>query len=114
MELSDTQRINLRELRAVPLCIITAKREEAELLQKALGPSTHILGHDVAFVENHHDFWKGKVELRDGKYMDYYVTHCTRQGIQTFAVEAAALFSILKPKFAIHAGVCAAIADNIK
>ncbi|EXK76430.1 hypothetical protein FOQG_18827 [Fusarium oxysporum f. sp. raphani 54005] len=44
--------------------------------------------------------------------MPYYVTSSSRQGIQTFGVEAATLFSVLKPRYALHVGVCAAISGQ--
>ncbi|KAF3400911.1 hypothetical protein DPV78_005758 [Talaromyces pinophilus] len=41
-----------------------------------------------------------------------YITSYTRQGIQSFATQSAALFSILRPEYALHVGVCAAISGQ--
>jgi 16S rRNA U1498 N3-methylase RsmE len=103
----------LRELRAIPLCIITAKQEEAELIQRYMKALRRISGDEVAYVDPQHTFWKGTIELKENKEIEFYVTHCTRQAIQTFAVEATSLLGLLKPKYAIHAGVCASLDANI-
>ncbi|KAK4139141.1 nucleoside phosphorylase domain-containing protein [Dichotomopilus funicola] len=101
-------------LRACRLCIICAKPREANTLVESyhLGLGTKISGDHVDGIPERHDFHVGEFELKDGSKVSYYVTNTSRQGIQTFAMESATLFSILKPEFAIHVGVCAAISDQ--
>ena len=48
----------------------------------------------------------------DAGELPYYITAASRHGIQSFAVEAAVLFSILQPEYAIHAGTCAALGGD--
>lgn len=102
---------NLRNLRNRPLCIICGRPGEAEEIAKALGIFTKkIQGDEVDKVDDGHTFYLGSFKIREGN-LDYYVTSSLRQGIQSFTVNAAVLFSILLPRFVIHAGVCAGYDD---
>jgi hypothetical protein len=98
---------NLRNLTNRPLCIICGRPGEAEEIAKALGIfDSKIQGDSVDQVADGHVFYTGSFEIKGG-FLDYYVTSSLRQAIQSFTVNAAVLFSILKPRFAIHAGICA-------
>jgi hypothetical protein len=105
---------NLRTLQSCKLVIICAKSAEAVIVKDELHLGTHIPGTDVAELPPGatHDFWLGSLPLRERGSLSYYVTSTSRQGIQSFALEAATLFSILKPTYAIHVGVCAALKDK--
>jgi len=102
---------NLRNLRNRPLCIICGRPGEAEEIAKALGIfGNKIQGDEIDKVADGHTFYLGSFQIQKGK-LDYYVTSSLRQGIQSFTVYTAVLFSILLPRFAIHAGVCAGYDD---
>lgn len=102
---------NLRRLRACKLCIIAAKDTEAEAFVEELSLTRRIEGEDVDDIARGHFFDLGEFDV-GGKKLQYYVTNATRQGIQSFATQAASLFSLLKPKLAVHIGACAAIANH--
>jgi purine-nucleoside phosphorylase len=55
-----------------------------------------------------HTFYLGNFTLESKEKLNYYITSSLRMGIQSFTVHAALLFNILRPRFVIHAGVCAA------
>ena len=57
-----------------------------------------------------HTFYLGSFKLQEGE-LKYYVTSSLRQGIQSFTINASVLFSILLPRFVVHAGVCAGFND---
>jgi nucleoside phosphorylase len=116
---------NLRRLRNCPVCIICGRPGEAKQIAMALGIVENVLkGHEVAEVDNSQTFYYGSFELAeksktqdnekqtDKEKLDYVLTSGTRQGIQSFTVTAALLFHILRPKFVIHAGVCAGYRDE--
>lgn len=105
---SYRQKDNLRRLRNCAVCIICGKASEAAEIAKALDCHTRLRGHDLAELENGLTFHIGSMKLQDGDELDYVVTASTRQGIQSFAICAAPLLCVLRPKFVIHTGVCAA------
>lgn len=104
----------LRLLKSRPLCIICAKPEELKIIAETLEISKdHISGYDIPEINNGHDFYLGtfRISSDDGdRDLEFYVTSALRQSIQTFAVHAGALFHVLRPQFAVHAGVCAGYA----
>jgi hypothetical protein len=102
----------LRLLRSRPLCIICARTAEADEISKALGiEKNRISGDEVQMVHDGHTFYYGSFALLSGEKLPYYVTSTLDQGIQSFTVHASVLFSILQPRFVIHAGVCAGYFD---
>jgi hypothetical protein len=102
---------NLRRLRNCPVCIICGRPGEARQIAEALGIAGNILrGHEVAEFDNSQTFYHGSFELANG-HLNYLVTSGHRQGIQSFTVSAALLFHILRPRFVVHAGVCAGYKD---
>lgn len=114
MDGEATQRLrtkNLEALRACTLCIICAKSNEAATVKDQLGTKSTITGDLVDQIDPGHQFYLGLLQTETG-HLSYYVTSCTRQGIQSFAAQSAALFSILKPTYALHVGVCAAISGQ--
>jgi len=100
-------------LKARPLCIICAKPEEVGGIAFKLGiADEHISSTDIREIRDGHDFYLGTFKIVDEKgekerYLEYYLTSPTRQGIQTFAIQACSLFHVIRPQFVIHAGVCA-------
>ena len=103
----------LRLLRR-PLCIICGRPKEAEEIAKALGvEENRVLGREVEGINDGHTFYLGSFNLGDerAEKLDYYITSSLRQGIQSFAIHTSILFHILRPRYAIHAGVCASYAD---
>ncbi|KAF4427461.1 Phosphorylase superfamily protein, partial [Fusarium austroafricanum] len=104
---------NLETLQACPLCIICAKPREAITLAREFNLETKISSDLVDGIPDGQrlDFHIGSFTL-DNSSIPYYVTSPSRQGIQTFGIEAATLFSILKPRYALHVGVCAAISGK--
>jgi hypothetical protein len=103
----------LRLLRR-PLCIICGRPKEAEEIAKALGvDENRVLGREVEGINDGHTFYLGSFDLGDKREekLDYYITSSLRQGIQSFAIHTSILFHILRPRYAIHAGVCASYAD---
>jgi hypothetical protein len=103
----------LRLLRR-PLCIICGRPAEAEAIAKALGiDGDRILGREVEEIHDGHTFYLGSFHLgeKGEEKLDYYITSSLRQGIQSFTIHASILFHILRPRYAIHAGVCAAYDD---
>ena len=102
---------NLRRLRSRHVCIICGRPAEAEEIAKALGIfKNRLQGHEIEKVNDGHTFYLGSFKLQEGE-LDYYVTSSLRQGIQSFTVNAGVLFSILLPRFVVHAGVCAGYDD---
>ncbi|KAK4448452.1 nucleoside phosphorylase domain-containing protein [Podospora aff. communis PSN243] len=102
---------NLRKLRSRPLCIICGTAPEAREIAKALGidgPAHRLQGHEIGEVMQGHTFYLGSFTLESGERLNYYITSSLRMGIQSFAVHAALLFNILRPRFVVHSGVCAA------
>lgn len=101
----------LRQLQNRSVCIICGRPAEAEEIAKALGIfENRLLGHEVEKVNDGHTFYLGSFKLQEGE-LEYYVTSSLRQGIQSFTVNASVLFSILLPRFVVHAGVCAGFND---
>jgi hypothetical protein len=112
---SPLQISNLRTLRSCGLCIICAKSDEAEVVKKKWFLKNQIAGRDVAELSSEfkgHEFFTGTFKLDTGKALSFYLTYTSRQGIQSFAAEAAVLFTILKPTYAVLVGTCAAISDK--
>jgi hypothetical protein len=102
---------NLRRLRNRPVCIICGRPAEAEAIAKALGIlENRLQGLEIEKVNDGHTFYLGSFKLQEGE-LEYYVTSSLRQGIQSFTVNASVLFSILLPRFVVHAGVCAGYDD---
>lgn len=98
----------LRRLQSRPLCIICGRPAEAEAIAKEFGiEKNRFSGHEVDKVNNGHTFFTGSLDIK-GVTLEYYVTSSIRQGIQSFTIHSSILFHILRPRFAIHAGVCAA------
>ena len=102
---------NLATLQSCRLCIICAKTTEAAIVKEQLEPGQTIPGRLVEGIPAGHDFDLGVIKTKAGE-LPYYITAVSRQGIQSFAVEAAVLFSVLKPEHAIHTGVCAALGGD--
>lgn len=85
---------------------------EAEEIAKTLGiENNRITGDEVMKVNNAYTFYIGSFKLESGEELQYYVTSSLRQGIQSFTVCASVLFSILRPRYVIHAGICAGYDD---
>ncbi len=98
----------LRQLQSRPLCIICGRPKEAEGIAKELGvENNRVLGREVDKINDGHSFFTGSFDIK-GQKLDYYITSSLRQGIQSFTIHASILFHFLKPRFAIHVGVCAA------
>ncbi|OCK80316.1 purine and uridine phosphorylase [Lepidopterella palustris CBS 459.81] len=111
MSLAKQQNPNLRQLRNRPVCIICGRPSEAEAIAQALGVfENRLAGDEVDEVNDGHTFYLGSFKLQDGE-LEYYITSSLRQGIQSFTVNASVLFSILRPRFVVHAGVCAGYDD---
>lgn len=102
---------NLEVLRACRLCIICAKAEEAIAVKNQLGAKLMITSELIDCVGPGYQFYLGLLKTKKDD-LSYYITSCTRQGIQSFATQSAALFSILGPEYALHVGVCAAISGQ--
>jgi hypothetical protein len=101
----------LRLLKSRPLCIICAKPQEAEIIARTLEiTADHISGLDIPEINDGHNFYLGTFIIGEGekaRNLEYYVTSSLRQGIQAFATHVGILFHVLRPQFAVHAGVCA-------
>jgi hypothetical protein len=104
----------LRLLRSRPLCIICAKPEEVQVFARNLQiQNDHISSADIPELGDGYDFFLGTFRIIskkkdvEARNLEYYLTSPVRQGIQTFAIQAGTLFHILRPRFAVHAGVCA-------
>ncbi|KAK0940834.1 hypothetical protein LTR48_005676 [Friedmanniomyces endolithicus] len=97
----------LRRLRSCALAIFCGKPEEITIIATELGARERISGTAVDGVDNGHIFHIGKMEFVGGKKLGFYVTSSLRQGLVPFAIATGALISVLRPRFAIHAGVCA-------
>ncbi|KAI1388494.1 uncharacterized protein F4822DRAFT_429113 [Hypoxylon trugodes] len=103
---------NLQTLRSCRLCIVCAKSTEAIQIKDNLHLHTKIAGRDVADLPpgaRGHDFWLGNFSLHGKSNLSYYVMSLSRQGIQSRATEAAALFTILRPAYSLLVGTCAAL-----
>jgi hypothetical protein len=100
----------LRLLRNRPLCIICGRPAEAEAIAKELGIiDNRLTGRQVEEIHDGHTFYLGSFDLQEN--LEYYITSSLRQGIQSFATHASILFHVLRPRYAIHAGVCTAYRD---
>ncbi len=97
----------LRRLRSCPLAIICGKPEEIPIIAKRLQAVETISGVSVQGINKSHSFQLGKIKFEGGKVLKFYVTSSLKQGLMYFSISVGALFSILRPRFAIHAGVCA-------
>jgi len=103
---------NLQNLRDRAVCIITARSGEAQGLAEALGIDHNILkGHAVWDVDNGFSFYLGSFDLEES-HLDYYITSGRHMGVQSFAIDCGLLMHILRPRFIVHAGVCAGFKDN--
>lgn len=100
---------NTETLRSCQLCIICARAQEADAVVERLALNTAIEGRLVDDTTKGQMFHIGTFSGMDGKEIPFYVTNTTRQGLQSFATQASSLFTLLKPDYAIHVGVCAAI-----
>jgi hypothetical protein len=111
MNVATAPSSKLRLLKCRPLCIICAKPQEAQLIAKTLQiTKDHISGHDIPEINNGHNFYLGTFSWGTGdkkRNLEYYVTSSLRQGIQAFSTHVGILFHVLRPQFAVHAGVCA-------
>jgi hypothetical protein len=101
----------LRRLLNSSVCILCARPQEAEGIASALKCTETLYGHNVPEVDDSHTFHFGSLKLKDGNSLGFYVTHASRQSVQTFIVDASILFYILRPRFVLHAGVCAGYRD---
>lgn len=112
MEPTAQQHENLRRLRSIPLAIVCGREREARQISDSLRLSSRdfLRGDDVAEVYNGHIFRLGKMRLKSGDQLSFYITSNPNQGLQSFGTRIAILFSILRPVYAIHAGVCAGLA----
>jgi hypothetical protein len=105
--MSDELETPLRRLRSCPLAIVCGKPEEIPIIAKKLCTTTTITGANVPGISKSHSFRLGQIEFYDGKILKFYVTSSLKQGLMYFSISASSLFSVLQPRFAIHAGVCA-------
>jgi hypothetical protein len=96
----------LARLQHIQLCIITANAQELDVIRKNFrNPFEHVRFLDP--FAHAQDIYIGSFTLGDEKSFPFYITSCSGQDTQSFAVESTYLFIHLKPKYAIHAGVCA-------
>ncbi|OJJ78118.1 hypothetical protein ASPBRDRAFT_656341 [Aspergillus brasiliensis CBS 101740] len=108
----------IRLLKSRPLCIICAKPQEVQIVARTLQiTKDHISSSDIPELGDGYDFYLGTFNIisKDGgeaRSLEYYVTSPYRQGIQTFSIQAGTLFHVLRPQFAVHAGVCAGYAKE--
>ncbi|OCT47537.1 Phosphorylase superfamily protein [Cladophialophora carrionii] len=58
-------------------------------------------------INNNHVFYLGVLNLVGERKLEYYITSSLRQGLVHFATHAGILFQVLRPWFAIYAGVFA-------
>lgn len=102
----------LRCFRKRPLCIICARPSEAQMIANELGcEKNKVSNGQIAGVDKNHVFYYGSFDLANAS-LDFYITSSLRQGIQSFTIHTSILFHTLKPRYAIHAGVCAGFADR--
>ncbi|KAH7075153.1 hypothetical protein FB567DRAFT_632698 [Paraphoma chrysanthemicola] len=102
----------LRFLSRRPLCIICARPTEAVVISKHLGTGKNrIAGDQVEGINNGYTFYYGSFTLESKEELAYYVTSTLEQGIQSFTVQASIIFSVLRPQYVIHAGVCTGYND---
>ncbi|KAK4901881.1 hypothetical protein LTR49_027199 [Elasticomyces elasticus] len=98
------------DIRAIPLCIICAKAEEMGKVARAfrLGPpdwfpNSRVVGYDAS-----NGVYIGRFRADIGGEISYFITCCSRQGVQTFGIEAADLFTVVKPNLGdVIFGQCA-------
>ncbi|KAL3247308.1 hypothetical protein ABHI18_012456 [Aspergillus niger] len=104
---------DFRRLKSRPLCIICAKPQEVQIIARTLGiREGHISSNDIPELVDGYNFYLGTFNIipKDGgtaRRLEYYLTSPDRQGIQTFSIQAGTLFHVLRPRFVVHAGVCA-------
>jgi hypothetical protein len=108
----DSDEQLLTYFRTYELCIITAKAEELHVILNAINPLDVQIPRRYRFSSrpgfHSQDIYTSYFILENGHTLPFYITSCSDQGIQNFAIETTSLFNKLEPKFAIHAGVCAA------
>lgn len=97
----------LRRLRSCALAIICGKPEEITIIADKLGADEKIFGTAVEGVDNGHLFHVGHMDFVGDKKLGFYVTSSLKQGLVPFAIASGALIAQLRPRFAIHTGVCA-------
>ena len=102
---------NLRRLQGCSLCIICGKPAEAKIIAQELDADERLSGFDIQGVNDKHTFYIGTIPLTEGRKLEYYVTSSIRQGLVHFSTPASLIFQILRPRFAIHAGVCAGYSE---
>ena len=102
---------NLGTLQAYKLCIICAKPREAITLAREFNLESKISSDLVDSLPRGHEFYIGSFMIGSTS-IPYYVTSTSRPGIQTFGTEAATLLAVLKPRYALHVGVCTAISGK--
>jgi hypothetical protein len=96
----------LSRLRSRPLCIICGRPEEAEAIADELKVrNNRVVGSEVEGIHDDHIFYVGSFSLGEKK-LDYYITSSLEHGMQSFAIHASILFHVLRPRYAIHVGVC--------
>ena len=105
--MAEKAELPLRKLRSCPLAIICGKPEEITTIAARLGAEEKIYGTAIEGIDNGHIFHLGKMTLAGSKALRFYVTSSLRQGPIPFAIAAGNLITVLRPRFAIHAGVCA-------
>lgn len=77
------------------------------MVAKKLEASETISGVAVEGVNNGHVFYMGRMQFKGGKVLKFYITSSLKQGLVHFSIYTGALISVLRPRFAIHTGVCA-------
>lgn len=105
----NSKQVDLREM---PLCIIAAKPEELGVIASHLNLNRPVPRESlktIPGVNPNQTFYQGSFQASTGVRLPYYLTCCSRQGLQTFGVEATSLFLSLKPMYAVHVGACAGI-----
>lgn len=98
------------DIRAIPLCIICAKQEEMGKIASAfcLGQDDWYSSEQVHGPIASNGVYAGRFRANNGGEIPFFITCCSRQGIQTFGIEASALFTAVRPKYALLIGTCAA------
>ena len=101
----------IRLLRDCSLAVICARPKEANIIADMLKTHTTISGDSVDGVDSGHEFMMGEMKIEKGgderQKLRFYVTSSLSQGLVPFAISSSALISVLKPRFVIHAGICA-------
>ena len=113
-----TMEPEIKELQSRPLCNICGRPREAFYIAKEFGiEDTRLMFNkddkDCRILAGH-TFYLGEfVILKKSAdvQVKYYITSGLRQGIQSFAIHAGIVFHNLRPRYAIHLGICAGYSE---